>query len=65
VTIDNMPTYLLEDAAGLPSHYVNFRPGIVAETYLGQKVGLFGQESRREGVALPRLVVDQVTPIDR
>jgi hypothetical protein len=64
VTIDNQPTYMLEDAAGLPSHYVSFRPGLVAESYLGQRVGLFGQESRRDGVALPRIVVEQVMPID-
>jgi hypothetical protein len=64
VTIDSRPTYLLEDASGAPSHYVNFMPGIVAESYLGQRIGLFGQESRRDGVALPRLVVEQVTPID-
>jgi hypothetical protein len=64
VTIDNQPTYLLEDASGVPSHYVNFMPGIVAESYLGQRIGLFGQESRRDGVPLPRMVVEQVTPIN-
>jgi hypothetical protein len=64
VTIDNQPTYMLEDAAGLPSHYVNFRQGILAESYIGQKIGLFGQESRRDGVALPRLIVEQVAPVE-
>jgi hypothetical protein len=64
VSIDNQLTYVIEDAAGQPSHYVNFAPGLAGEGYVGKKVGLNGKVSKRDHVPIPRIIVEQVTALD-
>ena len=64
VSIDNQLTYIIEDATGQPSHYVNFPPALPAEGYVGKRVGLLGKVSKRDHVPIPRIIVDQVTALD-
>jgi len=64
VSIDNQLTYVIEDVAGQPSHYVNFAPGLAGEGYVGKKVGLNGKVSKRDHVPIPRIIAEQVTALD-
>jgi hypothetical protein len=64
VSIDRQLTYLLEDVRGVATHYVVFPAGLSGENYVGRRVGLLGKVSRREHAPLPRIDVEQATPLD-
>jgi hypothetical protein len=61
VSIDGQVTYVLEDAAGQPTHFVQFPPGLAGDRYLGRRVGLLGSVSRRDHVPIPRVAAEQIS----
>lgn len=64
LAIDGQASFILKDREGYTTHYVLPAPGMNVDSYVGRKVGLFGEVSKRDNLPSPVLVVEQLTPMD-